>query len=183
MPGLKDELNSALVRLNQSAPEIKASAFISLDGLMLASALPEGSNEDAIAAMSATVLGLGERTTREFAVGELQQVYFKGKDGFIVLQAAGEDGVLVIVTDSSAKLGIIFLLLSRTANEIQAIVQKALTPVTLPVTQPVTPPVTPPVTQPITQSAPPNATHTTPASSANSSLQPKTPPPNSAWSR
>jgi predicted regulator of Ras-like GTPase activity (Roadblock/LC7/MglB family) len=128
VPGLKDELQSALVRLNQSAPEIKASAFVSLDGLMLASALPSGTNEDAIAAMSATVLGLGERTTKEFTAGELEQVYFKGKEGYIILQAAEEDGVLVVVTDETAKLGILFLLLKRTSDEIRFTVSRAITP-------------------------------------------------------
>ena len=128
MPGLKDELQEVLIRLNRSAPEIRSSAFVSLDGLMLASALPSGTNEDAIAAMGATVLGLGERTTKEFAVGELEQVYFKGGGGYIILQAAGDDGVLVVVTDESAKLGIMFLLLSRTTREIRIIVNRAIAP-------------------------------------------------------
>lgn len=128
MPGLKDELQEVLIHLNRSAPEIKSSAFVSLDGLMLASALPSGTDEDAIAAMSATVMGLGERTTKEFAVGELEQAYFRGGGGYIILQAAGDDGVLVAVTDESAKLGILFLLLSRTAEEIRIIVNRAIAP-------------------------------------------------------
>ncbi len=130
MPGLKDDLQGALVRLNQSAPEITSSAFVSLDGLMLASALPPSTNEDAIAAMSATILGLGERTTKEFAVGGLEQVYFKGKQGFIILQATGDDGMLVAVTNETAKLGILFLLLARTAKEIRALVSRAIAPKT-----------------------------------------------------
>lgn len=128
MPGLKDDLQEALTRLNESAPEIRASAFVSLEGLMLASALPGGTNEDAIAAMSATVLALGERTTREFAVGSLEQVYFKGTDGYILIQGAGEDGVLVVVTDGTAKLGVMFLLLRRTSDEIRELVKRAISP-------------------------------------------------------
>jgi len=139
VPGLKDDLQAALVRLNQSAPEIRASAFVSLDGLMLASSLPAGTNEDTIAAMSATVLGLGERTTREFAVGTLQQVYFKGSDGFILLRAVGDDGVLALVTDGTAKLGILFLLLTKTAEEIRLLVKRAITP-QVPPAQPKTEP-------------------------------------------
>jgi predicted regulator of Ras-like GTPase activity (Roadblock/LC7/MglB family) len=101
---------------------------VSLEGLMLASALPAGTNEDAIAAMSATVLALGERTTREFAVGSLEQVYFKGSDGYILIQGAGEDGVLVVVTDGTAKLGVMFLLLRRTSEEIRELVKRAISP-------------------------------------------------------
>lgn len=128
MPGLMDELQGALVRLNQSAPEIRASAFVSLDGLMLASAIPQGTNEDAIAAMSATVLALGERTTREFSVGALDQIYFRGMDGYILFQGAGDDGVLVTVTGQNAKLGILFLLTKRTVDEIRLLVRRAITP-------------------------------------------------------
>lgn len=136
MPGLMDDLQQALLRLNRSAPEISASALVSLDGLMLASALPPGTNEDTVAAMSAAVLGLGERTTREFSVGALEQVYFKGAQGYIVLRSAGDDGVLVVVADESSKLGILFLLLNRTAEEIRLIVKQAITPVVEPKSQP-----------------------------------------------
>lgn len=128
MPGLKDDLQAVLMRLDKSAPEIRASAFVSLDGLMLASALTPETNEDAVAAMSATVLGLGERTTKEFAVGSLEQVYFRGVGGYIILQEAGEEGVLVVVTDDTAKLGILFLLLSRAAAEIREVIRQALVP-------------------------------------------------------
>jgi len=136
VPGLKDDLQASLIRLNQSAPEIRASAFVSLDGLMLASALPPGTNEDAIAAMSATVLALGERTTREFAIGALNQVYFKGADGYILLQGAGDDGVLVVVTDGTAKLGVLFLLIMRTSGEIRQLVKQAIMPRSAPITTP-----------------------------------------------
>ncbi|MBN2380010.1 roadblock/LC7 domain-containing protein [candidate division WOR-3 bacterium] len=152
MPGLKDDLHASLIRLNQSAPEIRASAFVSLDGLMLASALPPGTNEDAIAAMSATVLALGERTTREFAVGVLDQVYFKGAEGYILLQGAGDDGVLVVVTDGTAKLGVLFLLIHRTAGEIRQMVRQAITPKAPPTPQP---------QQPTPQTRPPTAPGTT----------------------
>lgn len=139
MPGLKDDLQAVISQLKKSAPEIRASAFVSLDGLMLASAMPEDTNEDAVAAMSATVLGLGERTTKEFATGELEQVYFKGSEGYIILQSAGEEGVLVVVTNSNAMLGILFLLVRRTAGEIRTLVRKALAPTIIP-PRPVEPP-------------------------------------------
>lgn len=128
MPGLKDDLQAVMMQLKKSAPEIRASAFVSLDGLMLASATPAETNTDSVAAMSATVLGLGERTTKEFATGELEQVYFKGSDGYIILQSAGDEGVLVVVTEANALLGILFLLIRKTASEIRSLVRQALAP-------------------------------------------------------
>jgi len=69
MAGLEERLKSLLFALNDSAPEIEASAVISMDGLMLASALPPETNDDDVAAIAATLLGLGERTVEEFKHG------------------------------------------------------------------------------------------------------------------
>jgi len=41
--------------------DIQASAIVSVDGLIIASALPSGAGEDRVAAMSAAMLSLGER--------------------------------------------------------------------------------------------------------------------------
>ena len=45
--------------LQHGVPEVEAAAVISLDGLLMASALPEGMSEDRISAMSAAMLSLG----------------------------------------------------------------------------------------------------------------------------
>jgi len=118
MAGLEDTLRSLLFRLNQAAPEIEASAVVSMDGLMLASSLPPGTNDDDVAAISATLLGLGERTVQEFKQGRLQQVYVKGDKGYTIITNTGQDNVLVVVTDENAKLGVIFLHIKLVAQEI-----------------------------------------------------------------
>lgn len=118
MPGLEGKLRGILSRLNEAAPEIQASAVVSMEGLMLASALPPGTNDDDIAAMSATLLGLGDRTVQEFQHGKLQQVYVKGDKGYTVITNTGQDNVLVVVTGANAKLGLIFLHIKLAAREI-----------------------------------------------------------------
>lgn len=118
MPGLEERLRTILFKLNQAAPEIEASAVVSMDGLMLASALPPGTNDDDVAAISATLLGLGERTVQEFKQGKLQQVYVKGDGGYTIITNTGQDNVLVVVTNESAKLGVIFLQIKLVAGEI-----------------------------------------------------------------
>ncbi|MFO1382670.1 MAG: roadblock/LC7 domain-containing protein [Moraxella osloensis] len=45
--------------LNSSSADVEASALISTDGLMIASALPAGIDEDRVGAMSAKLLSLG----------------------------------------------------------------------------------------------------------------------------
>lgn len=118
MLGLEEKLRGLLLRLNQAAPEIQASAVVSMDGLMLASALPPGTNDDDIAAIAATLLGLGDRTVQEFRQGRLQQVYVKGDRGYTIITNTGQDNVLVVVTDENVKLGLIFLHIKLVAKEI-----------------------------------------------------------------
>lgn len=118
MPGLEDKLRAILFKLSQSSPEIQASAVVSMDGLMLASALPAGTKDDDVAAISATLLGLGERTVEEFRQGTLEQVYVKGSKGYTIITNTGQDTVIVVVTDENAKLGLIFYQIKIVAKEV-----------------------------------------------------------------
>ena len=60
-------LHSILSDLNGSSADIEASAVLSTDGLMMASMLPAGMDEDRVGAMSAAMLSLGDRTAEELA--------------------------------------------------------------------------------------------------------------------
>ena len=113
-----DLLVSILTELNGSSAEIEASGVISTDGLMMASVLPAGMDEDRVGAMSAAMLSLGDRTAQELARGELEQVLIKGDKGYVLMTYAGEEAVLTVLTKSSAKLGLIFLDVKRSAVRI-----------------------------------------------------------------
>lgn len=111
----QQHLEQALIELNRSSTDIEASAVISKDGLMIASLLPQGLDEDRVGAMSATILALGERTANELRRGDLDQVVIKGTDGYIVLSQAGDEAVVSVMARPEAKLGMIFLDVKRTA--------------------------------------------------------------------
>ena len=102
-------LISVLSDLNNTSAEITASAVISTDGLPIATMLPSHLNADRVGAMSATLLALGNRSVRELACGELDQVMVKGKNGYILLSQAGEKAVLALMAKESGKLGLILL--------------------------------------------------------------------------
>ena len=57
----KQALCARMATLQQNLPEVEAAAVISVDGLIMASALPQNISEDRISAMSAAMLSLGER--------------------------------------------------------------------------------------------------------------------------
>ncbi len=99
--------------MQASSPEIEASAIVSIDGLTIASALPLEVEEDRVSAMSAAMLSLGERIASELGRGNLNQVYIKGEQGFVILMSIGEETVLTALARENAKLGLIFLDMRR----------------------------------------------------------------------
>ncbi len=104
--------------LQQGVPEVQAAAVISIDGLIMASALPEGISEDRISAMSAAMLSLGEQINREMGLGSLEQIYTRGSNGYVVLLAIGQAAVLTTLVKPEAKLGVLFLELRKTAEDL-----------------------------------------------------------------
>ena len=111
-----------LRELQASSPDIEASAIVSVDGLTIASALPQGIEEDRVSAMSAAMLSLGERIAGELGRGGLEQVYIKGSAGFIVLTSVGSEAVLTTLARQEAKLGLIFLEMRRAAEDLVKLV-------------------------------------------------------------
>ena len=115
---LADMLKSVLNDLNGSSTDIEASAIISIDGLMMASLMPQGFDEDRMGAMSAAMLSLGDRTAQELARGTLEQVLIKGNQGFVILTGAGKEAVVTVLAKPNAKLGLIFLDVRRASESI-----------------------------------------------------------------
>lgn len=104
--------------MQASTPDVEASAIVSVDGLIMASALPTTVEEDRVSAMSAAMLSLGERIAGELGRGLLDQVYIKGNDGYVILTAVGEEAVLTVLARKEAKLGLIFLDMRRAAEDL-----------------------------------------------------------------
>ncbi len=108
--------------MQAAAPDIEASAVVSVDGLIMASALPQDVEEDRVSAMSAAMLSLGERISGELGRGGLEQVYIKGDAGSIVLTSIGSEAVLTALARQDAKLGLIFLEMRRAAEDLAKLV-------------------------------------------------------------
>ncbi len=107
--------------LQSSSADIEAAAIVSVDGLPIASSLPQGIEEDRVSAMSAAMLSLGERIASELGRGMLDEVYVKGEKGYVILRAVGEEAVLTVLARHQAKLGLLFLDMRRATEELSAI--------------------------------------------------------------
>jgi uncharacterized protein len=117
-----DLMVNRLREMQVASPDIEASAVVSVDGLIMASALPADVEEDRVSAMSAAMLSLGERISKELGRGALEQVYIRGGGGFVLVTAVGEEAVLTALARENAKLGLVFLEMRRASENLERIV-------------------------------------------------------------
>lgn len=122
MASRTEQMVSRLKELQSATSDIEASAVVSVDGLIMASSLPADVEEDRVSAMSAAMLSLGERIANELGRGILDQVYIRGDNGYVILMSVGEEAVLTALARSDAKLGLIFLDMKRTAEDLVKLV-------------------------------------------------------------
>lgn len=111
-------LAAALERLMHESSDVEAAALVSLDGFIIASALPKGMQEDRVGAMSAAILALGERAATELGRGPLTQVFIEGAEGYVLLVAAGDRAVLTVLARREAKLGLVLYDMRAAADTI-----------------------------------------------------------------
>jgi uncharacterized protein len=114
-PSRSSRLDRILNELVGQVPEIEAASVVSFDGLAMAAQLPEGMDEDRVAAMSAALLSLGERAAEGLGRGTLSQVYIEGENGTVFLISADDEAVLVAVAAKRAKVGLILFEVRRAA--------------------------------------------------------------------
>jgi predicted regulator of Ras-like GTPase activity (Roadblock/LC7/MglB family) len=122
--GLSDQLETLLRQAQESIAGLEATALVSMDGLIIVSALPPDIEEDRISAMTAAMLGLGEKTAHDLGRGMLEQIYIKGPNGCVLILAAGDNAVLTAIAGPEAKLGLLLLHLGKTVEHIGDLLQK-----------------------------------------------------------
>jgi predicted regulator of Ras-like GTPase activity (Roadblock/LC7/MglB family) len=117
-----EQMTDRLRDLQTSSTDVEASALVSVDGLIMASALPPDVEEDRVSAMSAAMLSLGDRIAAELGRGMLDQVYIRGNNGYVLLLDVGEEAVLTVLARQDAKLGMLFLDMKRAAEDLGRLV-------------------------------------------------------------
>jgi uncharacterized protein len=111
---LQDELQTFVT----TASDVQGAALVSPDGLALASVLPGAMDEERTAAMSASMLSLGERIGRELARGTVERIVVEGEKGYGVLVGCGSDAVLLVLAGAGVKQGILFLEVKRVVTKL-----------------------------------------------------------------
>ena len=116
-----DELNQILRNLQAQTPEVEASALISDDGLIIASALPQHVEELRVAGIASVLLSLGQRATNELGRGEPDEIIIRGAQGYVIMVAATPGTLLLLLAGRDAKLGLVFLDVGRAVQQIKKI--------------------------------------------------------------
>ena len=120
-----EELEEKLRTLHTSGEGVVATVIVNVDGLLVA-AYPLGDEEDPydnptsspqVAAMSATLIGLAERTLKRLAQGELQRLLMEGEDGVMVVYPAGRASLAVLV-EKEARIAWVLTAAKKAAGEI-----------------------------------------------------------------
>lgn len=123
-----DKLESALRALHTVVDGVKASVIVNNDGLLVSS-FPPGDEDNPhenptsspqVAAMSATLIGLAERTLGRLAQGELERLLMEGEEGVMVVYPAGRASLAVLV-GKDARLAHVLFAAKRAASEVKDI--------------------------------------------------------------
>lgn len=122
MASRTEKMQDVLRGLRAASPEIVGSALVSIDGFIIASVLPSEIEEELVSGMAAAMLGVGERISSELMASRLEQTYVRSEKGYVILNAVGEEAVLVVLTTRAAKLGLVFIDVRRGSQELENLI-------------------------------------------------------------
>jgi uncharacterized protein len=115
------KISAILQDFVSATADVQGAALVSPDGLPLASTLPSGMDEERTSAMSAAMLSLGERIGKELDRGFVGRILVEGDQGYGILMGCGEDAVLLVLANHTAKQGMLMLDIKRVVNDIKAL--------------------------------------------------------------
>lgn len=118
---MSTRINDLLVTLRHSTQGLIGSVVASSDGLVIASDLTQEVDEERFGAIAATILALGERTTQDLDHGQVRRILIEGHDGFMVVMSVTNKATICTAAQNSAKLGMVFYQMERTAEAIRKI--------------------------------------------------------------
>jgi predicted regulator of Ras-like GTPase activity (Roadblock/LC7/MglB family) len=114
-------LTRILRSLRDSSTDIEASALVSNDGLMIASALATDMEPSRVAAISAVLVNLGMQAARELRRGEVSEVVVRGEQGYAVMHSSERGALLLVLAKEVIPLGLLFLTVKQTVEEVNVV--------------------------------------------------------------
>lgn len=112
------DMSAILDEIDLNVREIEAAAVVSVEGLPIASKLPDQYEDTIIAAMTAAMLSLGDKIASNLNKGTLEKIMVEGAHGVVVSMSAGPNAVLTVSASKDSKLGLLFLEMQNAAKKI-----------------------------------------------------------------
>jgi len=107
-----------LIELLRQDSRVRAAKVVSNIGIEIASTFTEGIGETEFDAMIAAFNALAEMLVAEMKQGQLEQMYIRGTDGFIMVMQVGPNSILTISLPKDARMAFIFSEIKRTLDKI-----------------------------------------------------------------
>jgi predicted regulator of Ras-like GTPase activity (Roadblock/LC7/MglB family) len=111
-------MRAVLGQLPCGDPDILGSAVVSEDGLVIASALPEGYDGQRVSAVTAALSSIVNRAAQQIALGEVQRMMPFAEKGGVIL-CSGKKASLAVLTRSSAKIGLVLMDLMEAVDKLE----------------------------------------------------------------
>lgn len=123
-----EALEGELKKLHALVEGVKAAVIVNMDGLLVAAYPPEDEEDPyanpaggpQVAAMSATLFGLAEKTFGRLKQGTLERLLMEAEEGTMVIYPAGRAAVVVLVS-KEAHMGHVLYATKQAAVEVTRI--------------------------------------------------------------
>lgn len=113
-----DQVNEILKELINKVTDIIGSAVVRTNGLIIASVLPEETNDRMLAAMVAALLGTSKRSAETlFQEGQFKSLSLEIDKDNMVLMSAGKV-ILITITKKEPNIGLVTLEIEHTCKKI-----------------------------------------------------------------
>jgi len=117
----KKRLNNVLKNLEERVKDIKGSAIVTRDGLIVSSRLPTDVDLNAFGGFSASFFGAAETAIYELKNVPLYDVYIETDEVKVIAVEAGEYAFLVTLVKLDANTGFVLMEMKNSANEVKKI--------------------------------------------------------------
>lgn len=111
------KINDVLSTLEDAIPSVIGTIVASGDGFVVTETL-NGKEAEEIAAMVATTKSVSERMSATLSAGGVEETSIRSEDRSIFLYRASENGILAVIAESEANIGMIHLRARETAQAI-----------------------------------------------------------------
>jgi len=122
MASTREKLDRILLDITKVAG-IESAVIASRNGLLIGADMPAGVRPETFAAMSATMLGAGETAILELGKGVTKRIIVELEHAKLIATGCGPKALLVALTASDAKLGLVLIELEKSASKITDILQ------------------------------------------------------------